>query len=1225
MRLLHRNSHGDLTFTDDLHDGIPAYAILSHTWGKDEEEVTFRDMKDGSGRGKKGYKKIKFCGEQAARDGLQYFWVDTCCIDKTNNVELTSAINSMYRWYHGAARCYVYLADVHADQPGESSTWEEAFRKSRWFTRGWTLQELIAPRSVEFFSVEGDWLGYKTSLEPLIHNVTKIPVQALRGSLSEFSVEERITWVDMRITKHGEDMAYCLLGIVNVSLAVIYGEGKAKAIARLKRELALQSHISVNEVEARQYRVPFSLKGVPVINKFVNRKEELTALREHLLPAREQGRRKVTVLHGLGGIGKTQLSVEFCRRHADTFTAVFWLDGRSEDTLKQSLAAIAARLPMGQLPEASVNRKLTSEEDVDATVNDVLIWLSIPANSSWLLVFDNVDIDINDPKAPPGAYDVQRFYPDADHGSILVTTRLSSLAQLGAPIKVANVNRKQALAIFRNGYKYFRESPESDQLLEKLDGLPLALAQAAAYMSETQCSFTEYIELYDIEWNTWMNTNGDQKPVQAAICERDKDAANLLLLWSWLDYQDLWFELFAPAHLRLTSADEVVAEWFMLVTNSKPKFMEKTRLLLRYSLIDRVKNSGGYIIHPVMHEWAWQIQDKYQRGQNCQLAAMVLGLAVPLESEKGFWVLQLRLLLHANRYLKCLEISDGISDRRSRIGVGTTALDGFHGLGNLYCMQGKLAEAEKMYQRALEGKEKAWGPDHTSTLSTVNNLGNLYKNQGKLAEAEKMYQRALEGKEKAWGPDHTSTLHTVNNLGLLYADQGKLAEAEKIYQRALEGYEKAWGPDHTSTLSTVNNLGNLYADQGKLAEAEKMYQRALEGKEKAWGPDHTSTLDTVNNLGNLYADQGKLVEAEKIYQRALEGYEKAWGPDHTSTLSTVNNLGNLYKNQGKLAEAEKMYQRALEGKEKAWGPDHTSTLSTGKLAEAEKMYQRALEGYEKAWGPDHTSTLDTVNNLGLLYADQGKLAEAEKMYQRALEGKEKAWGPNHTSILDTVNNLGNLYADQGKLAEAEKMFQRALEGKEKAWGPDHASTLNTVNNLGNLYKDQGKLAEAEKMYQRALERKEKVWAPDHTSTLDTVNNLGLLYADQGKLAEAEKMYQRALEGYDKAWGPDHISTLDTVNNLGNLYADQGKLAEAEKMYQRVLEGYEKALSPDGVKTFVPALNNAYSYGMLFERQGRSSDAITMYIRALRGYGIVFGTEYYWYQAAYKRIHNLESL
>jgi tetratricopeptide (TPR) repeat protein len=133
-------------------------------------------------------------------------------------------------------------------------------------------------------------------------------------------------------------------------------------------------------------------------------------------------------------------------------------------------------------------------------------------------------------------------------------------------------------------------------------------------------------------------------------------------------------------------------------------------------------------------------------------------------------------------------------------------------------------------------------------------IGRSLHRLGKLDEAEKTYQRALQEKEKAWSPDHTSTLDTVNNLGVLYADQGKLDEAEKMYQQALQGKEKAWGPDHTSTLTTVNNLGNLYRSQGKLDEAEKVYQGALQGYEKAWGPDHTSTLITVNNLGLLYAD-----------------------------------------------------------------------------------------------------------------------------------------------------------------------------------------------------------------------------------------------------------------------------------------------------------------------------------------------------------------------------------
>jgi hypothetical protein len=157
MRLLEVLPNGDFRLTGKLlDDSIPRYAILSHTWGDESQEVISEDMVKYSGRDKAGYKKIKFCGEQAARDGLQYFWMDSCCIDKSNRAELQEAIGSMFRWYRRAVKCYVYLADVSIQ-----NMWEEAFGKSRWFARGWTLQELLVPLSVEFFSEEGSRLGDK--------------------------------------------------------------------------------------------------------------------------------------------------------------------------------------------------------------------------------------------------------------------------------------------------------------------------------------------------------------------------------------------------------------------------------------------------------------------------------------------------------------------------------------------------------------------------------------------------------------------------------------------------------------------------------------------------------------------------------------------------------------------------------------------------------------------------------------------------------------------------------------------------------------------------------------------------------------------------------------------------------------------------------------------------------------------------------------------------------
>ena len=243
MRLLQRSENGGLSLTDDLEDDDTPkrYSILSHTWVR-EEEVTFKDFIEGTGKEKPGYKKIQFCGEQAARDGLQFFWVDTCCIDKSNNIEVQHAINSMFRWYRNAAKCYVYLSDVstHYETYKQCSyaSWEPAFQNSRWFTRGWTLQELIAPTSVEFFSKEGTRLGDKKSLERHVCEITRIPVSALRGSpLSGFSVPERISWAEKRETKYQEDKAYSLLGIFGVYMPLNYGEGRENAFARLKEEI----------------------------------------------------------------------------------------------------------------------------------------------------------------------------------------------------------------------------------------------------------------------------------------------------------------------------------------------------------------------------------------------------------------------------------------------------------------------------------------------------------------------------------------------------------------------------------------------------------------------------------------------------------------------------------------------------------------------------------------------------------------------------------------------------------------------------------------------------------------------------------------------------------------------------------------------------------------------------------------------------------------------------
>jgi WD40 repeat protein len=237
MRFLRQNDDGELSLIERYGENIPAYAIFSHTWGADEEEVTYEDLINGTGVNKIGYDKIRFCAKQADHDGLRFFWIDTCCINKANFTELSEAINSMFQWYRNATRCYVYLSDV-PDTKDPTSTVESAFPNSRWFKRGWTLQELIAPSSVQFFSQTGQLLGSKRSIELQIHEITGIPITALQGtSLSEFDMDERLSWKTGRETKLEEDAAYCLLGIFGIHMGLIYGEGRRNAFDRLQRKV----------------------------------------------------------------------------------------------------------------------------------------------------------------------------------------------------------------------------------------------------------------------------------------------------------------------------------------------------------------------------------------------------------------------------------------------------------------------------------------------------------------------------------------------------------------------------------------------------------------------------------------------------------------------------------------------------------------------------------------------------------------------------------------------------------------------------------------------------------------------------------------------------------------------------------------------------------------------------------------------------------------------------
>jgi len=216
-------------------DGFPKYAILSHTWG--DGEVSFQDMQGDRelAERKDGFAKLRASCALALKEGYGYIWIDTCCIDKTSSAELSEAINSMYRWYKNSAVCYAHLADVEGDDPLKIS--KQNANSSRWYRRGWTLQELIAPKNLRFYNGVWKFIGTKIEHKLGISNITGIDLYALDGGdMRMLTIARRMSWVANRQTTRSEDMAYCLLGVFDINMPLLYGEGD-KAFVRLQEEI----------------------------------------------------------------------------------------------------------------------------------------------------------------------------------------------------------------------------------------------------------------------------------------------------------------------------------------------------------------------------------------------------------------------------------------------------------------------------------------------------------------------------------------------------------------------------------------------------------------------------------------------------------------------------------------------------------------------------------------------------------------------------------------------------------------------------------------------------------------------------------------------------------------------------------------------------------------------------------------------------------------------------
>ncbi len=627
---------------------------------------------------------------------------------------------------------------------------------------------------------------------------------------------------------------------------------------------------------------------------FTGREDLLTRLHEFLHSGKATALTQPQAISGLGGIGKTQTAVEYAYRYRGDYQAVLWASAASRETLISDFVALAAVL---QLPE----RDLADQGVVVAAVKR---WLA--SNKGWLLILDNADdLEL-----------AADFIPLASSGHLLLTTRAQSTGAIAKSLEVEKMEQAEgALLLLRRAKKLAAGAPLeqatapdrslAEAIVRELDGLPLALDQAGAYIEETYCGLSGYLDLYRIRRKDLLQRRSKLRsehpqPVATTwslsfqkVEQANPAAAELLRLCAFLDSEaipeDIITEGAAEAGPLL---QPVAADPFQL--------NEAIEVLRTFSLIRRNVEMKTLSMHRLVQVVLKDGMNKKTQRKWAQRTVKAVNAAFP-DVEYSTWPRCQACLPHA---LACAAL---IEQHRFTFREAAQLLNE---AGEYLRDHALYAQAGALLQQALAICENAPDPEDTSIGVILNSLVLLYKAQGRYTQAIPYGQRALDFYEKTLGPDHPYTATTLDNLAQLYYGQGKYEQAEELYQRALTIKEKALDPDHPETAITLDNLANLYYAQGKYEQAEPLYQRALAIKEQALLPDHPDIATILHNLAGFYRDQGKYEQAEPLYQSVLAIYVQAFDPDHPSIAITLENYADLLRRMQRNEEAERLEQRA---------------------------------------------------------------------------------------------------------------------------------------------------------------------------------------------------------------------------------------------------------------------------------------------------------------------------
>lgn len=876
-------------------------------------------------------------------------------------------------------------------------------------------------------------------------------------------------------------------------------------------ELARALHL--DEAETRQLleaslTAPTLFWHVPYPRNpcFTGREAILQALHTRLAASQPVAFTQSYALSGLGGVGKTQLALEYAYRHALEYHAVLWLAAESRESLMTSWQQIADVL---QLPEGK-------QADQERLIAAVQRWLT--THSTWLLIWDNVeDLEL-----------LAHFLPPVRQGAHLLTTRRAAMGTLAEGWEVPLMSHEEGLVLLLRRAKILGLADSTEQLpliaerhpgeyaaaedlVRLLEGLPLALDQAGAYAEETAGSLADYLRLYHTHRPELLSRRGDVTSAHPAsvvttwsvaferLEQTQPAAADLLRLCALLAPEAIPEELFTAGAAQLGQRLGPVAA-------DPLQWQAALRAVLAYSLLHRKSEDHTLSMHRLVQAVLRDGIDQAATRSWAERAVCAMNVVFP-EPGVAAWSQCEYLVPHVRVCRQWLD----------QVGITLPEAAALLSKAGIYLLQrGRYAEAEPLLVQALALQEQRLGNEHPEVAPTLAALGDLLTRQAQYQRAEPLLQRALAIREQSLGPIHPQTAESFDLLASLYWYQSRYAEAEPWFRRALAIREQVLGPTHPQTAESLYNLAcQLWQAQGQFQQAEPLFEQAIAVYEQALGETHPETAQCLRMAGAFYRARGKYQRAEALLQRALTIAEQQLGESHPFTTLSLASMGILYREQGKYARAEPLLQRAVSTSEQQLGPDHLQTVAR-------------------------------LEHLAELYCEQGKHAQAETLLQRTLALRERLLGPEHPDTAHSLIPLGASFREQGKYAEARPLLERALLICEEQLGPDHLDTARCLRHLGLLSRAQGHSTQAESLLQRALAIHVQALGAEHPDTARCLEALAQVTEVQCRLIEAEQLYQRVLSIQEQALGIEHPTVAATLEQYARLLRqlDRGEEATA---------------------------------------------------------------------------------